>query len=393
MPRRTWSDAVVAKLKPSDKVYLEADPGLPGHYVRVQPGGAKSFVAMARDPRGKQRWITVSPTALLGLNEARDRAREIINAVKAGNDHAPATSFESGAEQWFQRHVLKRGVRSAKNIRSQLDTQIIPAWGGRDLTSITRADVAKLLDTIEDKRGPVAADNALTTISSIFTWHEARDDTFTSPVTKKMRRTSIKGRARERILSDDDLRAVWKQAEANGTFGALIRILLLTGQRREKVAAMRWQDVSVDGAWSIPTEDREKGNARELELPAAAVEIIKRQPRFADNPYVFAGRGGSYATGYSKSKTAFDAKLEGAGKHIEPWTLHDLRRTARSIMSRAGVRPDIAERVLGHAINGVEGTYDRHSYREEKAHALAALASLIENILTPPNKKVVRLAR
>ena len=215
----------------------------------------------------------------------------------------------------------------------------------------------------------------------------------TSPVTKKMRRTSIKGRARERILSDDDLRAVWKQAEANGTFGALIRILLLTGQRREKVAAMRWQDVSVDGAWSIPTEDREKGNARELELPAAAVEIIKRQPRFADNPYVFAGRGGSYATGYSKSKTAFDAKLEGAGKHIEPWTLHDLRRTARSIMSRAGVRPDIAERVLGHAINGVEGTYDRHSYREEKAHALAALASLIENILTPPNKKVVRLAR
>ena len=129
MPRRTWSDAVVAKLKPSDKVYLEADPGLPGHYVRVQPGGAKSFVAMARDPRGKQRWITVSPTALLGLNEARDRAREIINAVKAGNDHAPATSFESGAEQWFQRHVLKRGVRSAKNIRSRTRYSDHPGMG------------------------------------------------------------------------------------------------------------------------------------------------------------------------------------------------------------------------------------------------------------------------
>ena len=92
MPRRTWTDAVVTKLKPADKVYLEADPGLPGHYVRIQPGGAKSFVAMARDPRGKQRWITVSPTALLDLNEARDRAREIINAVKAGEEHAPATS-------------------------------------------------------------------------------------------------------------------------------------------------------------------------------------------------------------------------------------------------------------------------------------------------------------
>ena len=264
--------------------------------------------------------------------------------------------------------------------------------GGRDLTSITRADVAKLLDKIEDERGPVAADNALTTISSRFTWHEARDNTFTSPVTKKMRRTSIKGRARERILSDDDLRAVWKQADANGTFGALIRILLLTGQRREKVSAMRWQDVSVDGVWSITTEDREKGNARELELPAAATEIIKRQPRFADNPFVFAGRGGSYATGYSKSKAAFDAKLDASGAIVEPWTLHDLRRTARSLMARAGVRLDIAERVLGHAINGVEGTYDRHSYREEKKHALAALAVLIDTIVHPTDN-VVRMKR
>ena len=258
------------------------------------------------------------------------------------------------------------------------------------MTSITRGDVAKLLDGIEDKRGPVAADNALTTLSGIFTWLEARDDSFTSPITKKMRRTSIKGRARERILSDDELRAVWKQAEANGTFGALVRVLLLTGQRRDKVASMRWQDVTIDGSWSIPTEDREKGNAREIELPATAIEIIKAQPRFADNPHVFAGRNGSYSTGYSKSKKAFDAKLECIG----PWTLHDLRRTARSLMSRAGIRPDISERLLGHAIAGVEGTYDRHQYREEKAHALAALSSLIESIVRPVDKVVpIRKAR
>lgn len=255
------------------------------------------------------------------------------------------------------------------------------------MTSITRADVAKLLDGIEDKRGPVAADNALTTLSGIFTWLEARDDNFTSPITKKMRRTSIKGRARERILADAELAAVWKQAEANGTFGALVRVLLLTGQRRDKVASMRWQDLS-DSTWTIPTEDREKGNVREVELPAAAVEIIKAQPRFADNPHVFAGRNGSYSTGYSKLKKAFDAKLEG----IEPWTLHDLRRTARSLMSRAGVLPHISERVLGHAIAGVEGTYDRHEYRAEKAHALAALAALIEFIAHPVDK-VVRLRR
>jgi integrase len=171
---------------------------------------------------------------------------------------------------------------------------------------------------------------------------------------------------------------------------SLPRLLLLTGQRREKVAAMRWQDISIDGTWTIPAEDREKGNALELKLPDTALDIIKAQPRFASNPYVFAGRGGSHYSGYSKGKAALDAKLRGANLRILPWRLHDLRRTARSLMARAGIRPDIAERVLGHAIKGVEGVYDRHSYSEEKAHALRALAGLIASILAPQDAKVRR---
>ena len=193
-------------------------------------------------------------------------------------------------------------------------------------------------------------------------------------------------RARERILSDDEISAVWKVAEANGKFGAFVRLALLTAQRREKVAAMRWQDVAVDGVWTIPSEAREKGNARELVLPQAAVEIIKAQPRFADCPYVLAGRGGGYFRGYSKTKADFDRKVP-----IVQWRIHDLRRTARSLMSRAGVRPDVAERVMGHAIAGVEGIYDRHSYRDEKADALRRLASLIEKILQPAYGNVVPL--
>ena len=180
---------------------------------------------------------------------------------------------------------------------------------------------------------------------------------------------------------------MWKQAEANGTFGAFIRLLLLTSQRRDKVAAMRWNDITIDGTWTIPAESREKGNAGELVLPEIALEIIRKQDRFADNDHVFAGRGGSHLSGYSKAKAAFDTKCK-----ISPWVLHDLRRTARSLMSRAGVRPDIAERVLGHAIQGVEGVYDRHAYREEKAQALKRLAGLIEMILNPPAKNVVHMA-
>jgi integrase len=148
---------------------------------------------------------------------------------------------------------------------------------------------------------------------------------------------------------------------------------------------MRWQDL--DGAvWTIPAENREKGNAGHLVLPDAALEIINAQPRFASNPYVLVGRGGCHIGGLGRRKTRLDAKLD-----IEHWTLHDLRRTARSLMSRAGVRPDIAERVLGHVIKGVEGVYDRHSYAEEKAHAVKALAGLIEKIINPPANNVVNI--
>ena len=223
-------------------------------------------------------------------------------------------------------------------------------------------------------------------LRGICNWYATRNDNYSSPIVKGMRRSNPKERARDRILNDDEIRAVWQAASENGTFGAFVRVLLLTAQRREKVAAMKWSDVSVDGVWTIPAEAREKGNANELPLPEAALAIIKAQPRYESNPYVFAGRGGAHYSGYSKGKAALDAKV-----NVPGWRLHDLRRTARSLMSRAGVRPDIAERVLGHAIQGVEGIYDRHSYREDKAQALKALAGLIENILRPEAAKVARL--
>jgi integrase len=165
-----------------------------------------------------------------------------------------------------------------------------------------------------------------------------------------------------------------------------VRLAVHTAQRYEKVAAMRWQDVSVDGVWTIPTEPREEGNAGELLLSGMALDIIRSQHRFASNPYVLAGRSESHCNGYSKAKAAFDAKVQ-----IAPWVLHDLRRTARSLMARAGVWPDIAERVMGHAIAGVEGVYDRYSYREEKADPLKRLAALIETIINPPVGNVVSL--
>jgi integrase len=146
---------------------------------------------------------------------------------------------------------------------------------------------------------------------------------------------------------------------------------------------MKWEHVK-DGVWNIPQLPREKGNAGELVLPKEALSILDELPHFVSNPYVFTL--GRTPIGDDYIKKSIDAKV----KTEQPWVLHDLRRTAKSLMARAGVRPDISERVLGHVIKGVEGIYDRHEYREEKAHSLRALAGLIENILTPQEPKVTR---
>ena len=184
-------------------------------------------------------------------------------------------------------------------------------------------------------------------------------------------------------LSDDELRTIWHGAD--GTFGDIIKIALLTAQRREKVMTMRWQEVTADGEWTIPTNKREKRTGGTLMLPKAAIEIINARPRLASNAYVFPGRASGHFNGASPCKRVLDRKLP----EMPGWTLHDLRRTARSLMSRAGVRPDIAERVMGHAIAGVEAVYDRHEYRAEKADALRRLAALIETIVNPPVDNVV----
>ena len=166
---------------------------------------------------------------------------------------------------------------------------------------------------------------------------------------------------------------------ATGSYGRLIRFLLLTAQRRDKVASMQWDDLAGD-VWTIRTEKREKGNAGELVLPQAALDVLDER----GEGLVFPGRGGKQISGWSVYKTRLD-KASG----VSGWVLHDLRRTARSLMSRAGVRPDIAERVLGHARQGVEGVYDRHQYRDEKAHALKKLAGLVDLILRDPGDNVV----
>ncbi|HET7384540.1 MAG TPA: integrase family protein, partial [Pseudolabrys sp.] len=294
--RRTLTNRGVAALKPRSQRYAFPDPELRGHYVRVQPSGAKSFVTVARDPYGKQIWTNIGAADVLSVDEARDKAREAIKRIKAGKpavEPPPVKpdSFKAVAKNWIKRHVEKKKLRSASEIGRVLEKYIYPHWADRDFVGIKRSDITSLLDLVEDNHGSPQADAALAIVRGITNWHAGRVDDYVSPVVRGMRRIDPKARARKRVLDDDELRLVWKQAEVNGAFGAIIRLLLLTGQRREKVATMKWADVRLDGTWTIATAEREKGNAGTLILPPQALSIIATQPRLGENPYVFAGRG------------------------------------------------------------------------------------------------------
>jgi integrase len=260
-----------------------------------------------------------------------------------------------------------------------------------------------MLDRVEDEAGPVQADRVRAYLRKALSWYAERDDEFNlnAAFVRVGARANPKERARTRVLSDDEFRAVWPLLSEAGTFGALLKTLLLTAQRRDEVANMTWTEIGTDGTWTIPAERYKTKRPNHVPLSAAALWVIEAQPKIEGCDYVFPSRTKTSFSGFGKSKARLDKailiemrKRANKGADIEPlpnWTLHDLRRTAKTLMARAGVRPDISERVLGHVIVGVEGTYDRHSYADEKRDALEKLAAIIERILKPLPSNIEKL--
>jgi integrase len=385
--RQVLTDKMVAGLREPG---WHADPEMAKHGVRVRPGGPSAYYIITRDPQRKQRWIKVGSTDAMTIAEAREKAKPMIKRVEAGLPPVEPPPIQPDTvadvvENFLKRHVRKNNLRSADEAERILRVYVLPRWAARPFAELRRSDIAALLDAIEDKHGSWVADAVLAQLRSLSAFFAVRNDNYTPPFIRGMRRVQKDDRKRSRILNDAELKSVWVAAEQGGSFGGLVRTLLLTAQRRDKCVNMKWSDISPDGVWIIATAEREKGNAGALKLPEAALSVIKSMPRLVSNPYVFAGAGGGSTANFSAEKKRLDAASGTSG-----WVVHDLRRTSRSLMSRAGVLPHIAERVLGHAIEGVEGTYDRHPYFAEKGDALVRLAALIETIINPPSGNVVR---
>jgi integrase len=264
---------------------------------------------------------------------------------------------------------------------------VYPTLGSRPIASLRRSDIITLCDDIEATSGAAMADKTLAFLRRAFNWYALRNEDFVSPIVRGMSRDRALPRAR--ILTDDELRVIWRTAETFGTFGRLVRFLLLTAARRTEAAAMPWSELT-DGEWLLPAARNKTKLDLVRPLSPAALATIGTP----SGAYVFPnGRNGAGPLrGYGALKEAFDAAVTAAnGSELAPWTLHDLRRTARSLMSRAGVPTDHAERCLGHVIGGIRAIYDRYEYRDEKATALAALARIIDAIVTGTAPNVVRL--
>jgi integrase len=270
-------------------------------------------------------------------------------------------------------------LRTAYQVRDRLTRLAFPLIGDKPIAELRRTQITAALDHIEHNNGAVIADRTLSDISCVLKFHAKRSDDYVLPLVPGMNRTSKTERARDRTLTDDEIRKLW------ATGDRYARFLLLTAARRDEAASMQWKELGGND-WTLPAA-RNK-TKRDLIRPLSKATMAILPPRGHDDEFVFGLAPDMPLRAFSRIKKQLDAKSGVTG-----WTLHDLRRTARTLMSRARVPGDHAERVLGHVIGGVKGVYDRHEYESEKAHALEALAHQIEMIVDPPTNNVRQLRR
>jgi integrase len=372
---------------------------LPGFGLRVTDRGAKSWVVMFRLGGRKmpKRRLTLGSYPKLSLAEARERAREALSQVARGCDpivenkqKQDVAMFESVAAEFIERHAKPKN-RGWKHQENEIKHDLLPHWRHRNIASISRSDVLYVLDLVSDRASPVKANRTLALIRKLFNWCLERGILNVSPAATV--RPPGKEVSRDRVLSDYEIRHVWAACDDLGyPFGPVFQLLLATGQRRDEIGFLRWQDIDEDAAvWTVPKEISKNKTANEVPLSRLAMQIIGDLPRYKDCELVFpaANRSGKPISGYSKAKRRLDAAIaefrtQNEKLAMPPWWLHDLRRTAASSMARLGVAPHVIERVLNHKSGsqaGVAGIYNRYGYLKEKREALELWAQHLAKLV------------
>jgi len=391
----------VKNLKPRDKRYSVPTGAAPGLFVNVLPSGHKSYSVRYRFD-GRTRNLTLRDG--LTLAEARAQAGQALLQVSRGVDPAAVKanekakaklattntgddSVEKHAERFLELHARRKtGKGNAKQAELALYRHALPAWRGRKVQDIRRRDIIEVVENIaHDQHHFTMANRVLGHLSKFFSWLAARDVISGSPTVGVER--PKKEKPRSRVLSDDEVRAFWAATtKLPAPFGDIYKVLLLSAARRQEVGEIRWSEIDlVNKVWRLPRERAKGGEDVALPLGPKAWAIIEAQPRIVGVDYVWGAR----RTGFSHFKSELDAVMD-----IAPWRNHDLRRTARTLLARAGLIDAVAERCIGHKVgSAVSQIYNQHQYIEEMRRAFAALEDLIDTIINPRPAKVVSLPR
>jgi integrase len=355
-----------------------------GLYLIVQPSGAKSWAVRYRHG-GRPRKYTIGNYPLYGLKEARERGIEALRAASEGRDPAvtetpSVDSIESAVEEFLERHVRRNyRPRPMGEAERLLRSYVVETWRGRRVSSIARADVRRMLDRIVERGTPIAANRVHSVTRGLFNWLVGQEIIAASPCTG-LKPPAGKEGSRDRVLSDDELRRVWQAAGQLGPYGAMVRLLILTGQRRGEVAGMEWAELDLENRlWTLPRERVKNDRRHEVPLSPQAVAIIQSLPRISDR-YVFSVNGTAPANDFGGNRD----RLHGLLGDMSPWVLHDLRRTAASGMARLGISLAVIEKILNHvsgSFAGIVGVYQRHEFADEKRAALEKWADHVERLV------------
>ena len=377
---------VVAKLEvpvgQAETTYY--DDNLKGFGVRARRGGKRSWVAVYRIGR-KVRRVTVGDAAIVGPDEARAKARKVLARANLGEDTQAKRKEEKtkavitlGAviELYIQRYVEKR-----QRPKTQYETKRYLRKSWRQLHDVplhqlARRDIAMQLTEIVDKHGAISANRARTALHGFFVWAMQQGIAEVNPVAGTA--APAAEQKRDRVLTEDEIRAIWTATIGSGDYATIVRLLLLTGQRREEVAGIRWTELDFERAvWSLPADRTKNGQAHDVPLSDLVLEILMgREPR-GERELIFGEGKGSFS-GWSQAKARLDRRSDVSG-----WRLHDIRRTVVKGMAELGVQPHIIEAAVNHLSGhkaGVAGIYNRATYAAEKRCALSAWADHIRTL-------------
>lgn len=361
------------------------DTRLPKFGLRVRepskafPKGKKSWQVMTYDPRTQKRQrIKVGDYPLMSMTEAREKATTLIAAAQAGEIADRKLTVSALFASYLDGHCTRDNrSKTLRDKRSHFRNHIEPRIGDLPLKDVRPADIAMVLAHTE-KSGSSISRNVYATLSHAFGYAVDRQYIRESPVTM---RSPKNARARDRVLSTDEVARIWAAADGIGyPFGDIVKLLFLTGQRRENVGAMEWAELE-DNVWVIPAAKFKADREQRVPLSVQALHLIERLPSFAGARYVFYGKGEGQRpfSGWSKAKERLDVLCG-----VRDWRLHDIRRTVASEMQALGVVPFIIEVVEGRisgTFGGVTGVYQRFAYEQEKREALTIWANHLSAIV------------